>query len=374
MDNQVSKSKLGALNWSAILAPSKNPEPQAEAKPTEAKPAGKPVITNCFPVKRPQDCIDISVPQKGASGAAIREQVMRIDGEVSTLGKALYKNQVDLADAHVERASLSDALAKKLKRAEELKRDLRGAESEKEQLKDEIAEIAGRIDAVDGKIDGLKAEQETLLKREAELVKQHRRQYSEARGAQDYADYLQTLPGHARGDDALSNARESGASEAAQEAEDRMRTTEGRLTETNTRQAVITIEGYFLNLRRGKLVAQGEAKEGELDATQQQIDQLRGKQEKLDGKISENKEQLAKVDAQISKTEKTIATIERKIADLEELRDQVLGDAIKARLGNASEIEAKITELEKAITKLRGELNATRDELDELKDLRDSYK
>ncbi len=373
MDNQVSKSKLGALNWAAMLAPAKPAEaPSADSKPIEAQ--GKPEVSHPYSLRPKKDVIDISVPKRGASGAAIKEQVMRIDGEISSLNKALYRNQVDLADAHVERADLSDALARKLKRAEELKQDLSGAQAEKAQIKEEIAEIAGKIDAVDAKIDGLKAEQGALIKREAELAKQHRTQYGQARGAQDYADYLKTLPGYAQGDDALGKIREEAASEEAQRAQDRMHATEGKLTETNTRQAVISIEGYFLDLRRGKLQAQGEAKEGELDATQQRIDQLEVKQEKLDGRISENREQLAKIDAQIAKTEKTIATIERKISDLEGLRDEVLANAIQSRLENAEEIADKIAELEKAITRLKGELSSTRDELNDLKDLRDSYK
>lgn len=370
MDNQVSKSKLGALNWAAMLAPAKTAEPPASETPASESKA---VDAQFFPVKPKKDVIDISVPKRGASGAAVKEQVMLIDGEISSLNKALYRNQVDLADAHVERAELSDALARKLKRADELKTSLRGAESEKAQLKQEIAEISGKIDQVDTKIDDLKAEHDVLLKREAELSKQHRRQYTEARGAQDYADYLKTLPGYAQGDNVLDRVREEAASDEARKAQDRMHSTEGKLTETNTRQAVISIEGYFLDLRRGKLQAQGEAKEGELDATQQRIDILRGKQDKLDGRISENREQLAKVDAQIAKTEKTIATIERKISDLEGLRDEVLSDAIKARLENAEDITSKIAELERAITKLKGELSSTRDELKELKDLRNSY-
>jgi chromosome segregation ATPase len=365
MDNQVSKSKLGALNWATILAPSKPTEPPAAES--------KPVSADSLSLKPKKDVIDISVPKRGASGSAIREQVMRIDGEITSLNKALYRNQVDLADAHVERAELSDALARKLKRAEELKQDLSGALGEKSQLKAEIAAIAGKIDAVDAKIDDLKVEQDALVKREAELAKQHRKQYGEAQGAQDYADYLSTLPGYAQGDDVLGKVRKEAASSEASDAKDRMHATEGKLTETNTRQAVISVEGYFLNLRRGKLQAQGEAKEGELDVTQQRIDLLRGKQDKLDGRISQNREELAKVDAQIVKTEKTIATIERKISDLETLRDEVLGDAIKARLENAEEIADKIAELERAITKLKGELSSTRDELRDLKDLRDSY-
>jgi len=370
MDNQVSKSKLGSLNWAAMLAPAKPAEdPASEAPVSEAKQ----VDAQFFPIKPKKDVIDISVPKRGASGAVIKEQVMRIDGEISSLNKALYRNQVDLADAHVERAELSDALARKLKRAEELKSNLSGAESEKAQLKKDIAEISGRIDEVDIKIDDLKAEQDALVKREVELSKQHRKQYSEARGAQDYVDYLKTLPGYAQGDNVLDKVREEAASGEVRKAEHRLHATEGKLTEANTRQAVISVEGYFLNLRRGKLQAQGEAKEGELDATQQRIDLLRGKQEKLDGRISENREQLVKVDALIAKTEKTIATIERKISDLEGLRDEVLGDAIKARLENAEEITDKIAELERAITKLKGELSSTRDELRELKDLRESY-
>jgi|GEM_PF-2117153 len=370
MDNQVSKSKLGALNWATMLAPAKTAEPPAAEAPAAETRA---VDAQFFPVKPKKDVIDISVPKRGASGAAVKEQVMRIDGEITTLNKALYRNQVDLADAHVERAELSDALARKLKRADELKTNLSGAESEKAQLKKDIAEISGRIDTVDAKIDDLKAEQDALVKREGELTKQHRTQYSEARGARDYADYLKTLPGYAQGDNVLDKVREEAASGEARKAENRMHATEGKLTETNTRQAVISVEGYFLNLRRGKLQAQGEAKEGELDATQQRIDILRGKQEKLDGRISENREQLAKMDAQIAKTEKTIATIERKISDLEGLRDEVLGDAIKARLENAEEITDKIAELERAITKLKGELSSTRSELRDLKDLRQSY-
>jgi chromosome segregation ATPase len=372
MDNQVSKSKLGALNWAAMLAPAKPAEaPSADSKPVETQ--AKPEVSHRYPLKPKKDVIDISVPRRGASGSAIKEQVMRIDGEISSLNKALYRNQVDLADAHVERADLSDALARKLKRAEELKKDLSGAHAEKAQIKEEIAEIAGKIDAVDAKIDGLKSEQDALIKREAELAKQHRTQYGQARGAQDYADYLKTLPGYAQGDDAFGKVREEAASEEARRAQDRMHATEGKLTETNTRQAVISIEGYFLDLRRGKLHAQGEAKEGELDATQQRIDHLEVKQEKLEGRISENREQLAKVDAQIAKTEKTIATIERKISDLEGLRDEVLGDAIQSRLENAEELADKIAELEKAITRLKGELSSTRDELKDLKDLRESY-
>ncbi len=371
MDNQVSKSKLGSLNWAAMLAPAKPAEPAAsEPKAVESK--GKPEATHHAP-KPSKDLIDISVPKRGASGAAVREQVMRIDGEVSSLTKALYRNQVDLADAHVERAELSDALARKLKRAQELKSDLLDARGEKAQIQADIAEIAGKIDEVDAKIDGLKAEQEVLVQREGELTKKHRQQYGEARGAQDYADYLKTLPGYAQGDDALGKVREEAASKEARKAEERMHATEGKLTETNTRQAVITLEGYFLNLRLGKLQAQGEAKEGELDASQKRIDLLETKQERLEGRISENREQLAKVDAQIAKTEKTIATIERKIADLEGLRDEVLSDAIKSRMQNAEEIADKIAELESAITRLKGELAGTRNELEELKDLRDSY-
>lgn len=364
MDNQVSKSKLGALNWAAMLAPAKPTEPPAaESKPVEAE----------FRLRKPsKDVIDISVPKRGASGEAIKEQIMRIDGEVATLNKALYRNQVDLADAHVERAELSDALARKLKRADELKRDLSGARSEKAQIEAEIAAIAGKIDAVDAKIDALKAEHGRLLKREAELGNQHRRQYFEAQGAQDYANYLSTLPEHAQADDMLGKVREQAASEEARRAQERMHATEGKLTETNTRQAVISIEGYFLDLRRGKLHAEGEAKEGELDATQARIDMLRGKQEKLDGRIARNRQELAQVDAQIAKTEKNIATIERKISDLEELRDEILGDAIKARMQNAKEITDKIAELERAITRLKGELASTRDELRDLRDLREA--
>ena len=366
MDSQVSKAKLGALNWASILGPSKPSEPTAPPAAAEAPEAAG-------LLKPKKDVVDISLPKRGASGTVIREQVMRIDGEISTLNKALVRNQVELADAHGERAELSEALARKLKRAEELKKDLVGARAEKAELQQEIAQIAGKIDAVDEKISDLKAEQDLLLKREGELSRQHRQQYGEARGAQDYADYLKTLPETARGDEALRDLREEAASREARDAERRMHTTEGKLTETNTRQAVLSIEGYFLDLRRGKLQASGEAKEGELDATQQRIDLLRGQQDRLGGRIAENREQLAKVDAQIVKTEKTIATIERKISDLESLRDEVLADAIRARTENAAEIADKIAELEQAIRRLKGELSSTREELQDLKDLRDSY-
>ncbi len=370
MDKQVSTSKLGSLNWAAILAPSKSAEaPATDAKPVESQEE----IGTAGLFKPKRDVVDISVPNRGASGAVIREQVMRIDGEITSLNKALYRNQVDLADAHDERAELGDELARKLKRADEIKQDLTGARGEKAQLKEEIAEIAGRIDVVDGKIDDLKSEQDALIKRESELSKQHRQQYGRAQGAQDYAEYLKTLPGHAQGDDSLSQVREEAASQEARDARGRMHGTEGKLTETNTRQAVISIEGYFLGLRRGKLQAQGEAKEGELDLTQHRIDLLRGKQDRLGDRISENREQLSKVDAQISKTEKTIATIERKITDFETMRDEVLGAAIDARIENADALGGKIAELEDAILRLKSELSSTKDELKDLKEMRESY-
>lgn len=371
MDKQVSTSKLGAINWAAMLAPAKS----SEAATGDTKPVngtGKAAPSDP-PIKSTKDQIDLSVPKRGASGAAVREQVMRIDGEISSLTKALTRNQESLAEAHEERAELSEALARKLKRADELKSDLLDVRGEKARLQAEIAAIAEKIDEVDAKIDVLKAEQEDLLKRELVLTQKHREQYFEAHGARDYAEYLKTLPGYAQGDDALAKAREEAASKEARKAEERLHAIEGKLTETNTRQAVITLEGYFLNLRLGKLQAQGEAKEGELDATEKRLAQLEGQQERLQGKIAENREQLAKVDAEISKTEKTISTIERKIADLEALRDEVLADAIKARQQDAKAIADKIAELEEAIQQLKGELRSTRKDLQELKDLRASY-
>lgn len=357
MDKVSNPGRLGSINWSLFQGPT--------TKPADREPAAK--------APHPKDVIDLRVRKKGASGSAVKEQVLRIDGELVTLGKALNKNQMSLTEAQWERAALKDALASKLKRAGQLGGEIDGAEAEKAEIAAEIGQIADQIKGVDSKIDGLKHEQATLLKREAELAKQHRRAYDDAEGAHNYEEYLKTVPGLAQGDDELAQARQEAASLEAKRAARDLERTEARLTETNTQQAINDIEGHFLKFRRLRLSAQGDAKAGELDLTQQHLDFLHAEEKDLKGQIKGDRSELAEADAQIQRSEKTIATLEQKIGDLEQLRDQILTEAIGANEADAKAILGKIEELQAAIGKLKGDLEGTRKNLQELKDLKAGY-
>ncbi len=359
MDKVTSnQGRLGSINWSLFQGGTTKP---AETEPTASKaPARK-------------DVIDLNIPKKGASGSAVKEQVLRIDGELTTLNRALTRNHMNLTEAQWERAALKDALAQKLARAEELGSEIGGAKHEKAQIADEISQICDQIATVDQKIQGLQGEQAALLEREAQLAQQHRKQYDEANGAKNYSEYLKTLPETSRADDALGNAREEAASKVAKRAEEQLKKTEGRLTDTNTQQAINDIEGHFLTFRRLRLEAKGEAKIGELDLTQQKIDFLEAEQKDLKGQIKGDRSKIAETDAKIDRSEKNIATLERKIADLELLRDQILTSAIGAHEADAKAILGKIDELESAIQKLKGDLEGTKKSLQDLKDLRSSY-
>lgn len=359
MDKVTNKQgRLGSINWSQFQGGS--------TKPAASEPA---------PTKAPdtKDVIDLKVPKKGASGSAVKEQVLRIDGELVTLNRALDRNEMNLSEAQWQRAALKDALAAKLERAQELGNEIGGAEHEKAKIADEIGKICDQISGVDQKIEGLKGEQAALLEREAQLAQQHRRFYDDANGAKNYSEYLKTLPGTSRADDSLAGAREEAASKAAKRAELLLKKTEGRLTETNTQQAINEIEGHFLTFRRLRLQASGEAKVGELDLTQQRLDFLNAEQQDLKGRIKGDRSKIAETDLKIERSEKTIATLERKIGDLEGLRDQILSEAIGAHEADAQAILGKIDELESAIQKLKGSLDGTRKDLKELKDLRATY-
>lgn len=359
MDKVTSnQGRLGSINWSLFQGGTTKP---AATEPTPAKaPASK-------------DVIDLRVPKTGASGSAVKDQVLRIDGELVTLNKALNRNQENLIEAQWERAALKDALAAKLKRAEKLDGEIGGAEEDKAQIANEISQIHDQITGVDQKINGLKNEQAALLEREAELAKTHRKSYDEANSAKNYAEYLKTLPNVARADDALSSARDEAASKEAKRAADRLKQTEGRLTETNTQQAINDIESHFLTFRRLRLEAKGDAKVGELDLTQQRLDFLHAEEKDLKGQIKQDRSKIAETDAKIERSEKTITTLERKISDLEQLRDQILAEAIGAHEQDAKAILGKIDELEAAIQKLKTDLDGTRKSLQDLKDLRATY-
>lgn len=358
MDKVSNQGRLGSINWSLFQGGTTKP---AETEPTDTKAAST------------KDKIDLKIPKKGASGSVVKEQVLRIDGELTTLNRALTKNQMNLTEAQWERAALKDALASKLARAEELGGEIGGAKQEKAQIAEEISQIYGQIAGVDRKIQGLQGEQAALLEREAELAQQHRKFYDEANGAKNYSEYLKTLPGTSRADDSLSSAREEAASKAAKRAEDLLKKTEGRLTETNTQQAINDIEGHFLTFRRLRLEAKGDVKVGELDLTQKKIDFLEAEEKDLKGQIKGDRTKIAETDAKIERSEKNIATLERKIADLEGLRDQILTEAIGAHEDDAKAILGKIGELEAAIQKLKGDLEGTKKSLKELKELRATY-
>ncbi|HEY9854295.1 MAG TPA: hypothetical protein V6D05_01070 [Stenomitos sp.] len=357
MDKVSNQGRLGSINWALFQGGTTKPaETEAAAKPPAAK-----------------DVIDLRIPKKGASGSAVKDQVLRIDGELVTLNRALDRNQMNLTEAQWERAALKDALASKLKRAEALGGEIDGAEQEKAAIADEISQIQGQMAAVDQKIRGLKDEQSKLIAKEAELSKQHRKSYDEANGAKNYEEYLKTLPGVAQGDDELSKAREEAASKATKRAEAELKQAETGLTDTNTQQAINDIEGHFLTFKRLRLEAKGDAKAGELDLTQQHLDFLHAEEKDLKGQIKGDRTKIADAEAKIDRSEKTIATLEQKIGDLENLRDQILSQAIGANEEDAKAILGKISELESAIQKLKTDLDGTRKNLQELKDLKAGY-
>ncbi|HEY9900075.1 MAG TPA: hypothetical protein V6D00_12915 [Pantanalinema sp.] len=359
-----SQGKLYSINWASLQGGvTQRPKPEAPQEPTSTRPL-------------PGDRVNFNLPSTGAttaSGSSIKNQVLRIDKEIGTLNKALGRNQEELKDAHRERAELKEVLAEKVQQANEIKGEIKGATKEKAQLQAEINAICNQLELVDGRIGNLKTEQDALLAKEAQLSQQHRVLYDDANGAKNYEQYLKTLPAEARGDDELAAAKREAASQQARRAEELLHGTEGALVDTNTQQALNGLESHFLEVRRTRLETKGDAKIGELNLTQQQIERLLGKQAKVQGQIKSTQGQIAKTDAQIGQTEKNIATLERKIGDLEGLRDEILAEAIKAKQQDAVGIANKIAELEAGIRALKGELQATREELKDLKDLRQSY-
>lgn len=366
-----SQGKLYSINWAALQGgvtqrpkTEAAPEPQAPSRPVRGDRAD---FNPSHSGPRPSN----GAPS--ASGSSVKNQVLRIDKEIGTLNKALGRNQEELKDAHRERAELKEVLAEKVQQANEIKGEIKGAQQDKNKLQAEINAICNQLEVVDGRIDNLNAEQESLLAKEAQLSQQHRSLYDEAQGAKNYEKYLNTLPAEAQGDGELSAAKREAASKQAKQAEELLHRTEGALVDTNTQQALNGLEGHFLGFRRERLETKGDAKIGELNLTQQQIERLLGKQAKVEGQIKDTKGQISETDAQIGKTEKNIATLERKINDLEGLRDEILAEAIAARQQDAVGIANKIAELEAGIRSLKGELQSTREELKDLKELRQSY-
>ncbi|MBO9538966.1 hypothetical protein J7643_00055 [bacterium] len=365
-----SQGKLYSINWASLQGGvQQRPKPEAAPEPETARP----VRGDRYDFKLPSTGSRPSTDAPSASGSSVKNQVLRIDKEIGTLNKALGRNQEELKEAHRERAELKEVLAEKVQQATELKGEIKGAKQEKAQLQAEINAICDQLEMVDGRIGNLKTEQDALLAKEAQLSKQHRTFYDEANGAKNYEQYLKTLPETARGDGELSAAKREAASNKTQRAEELLHKTEYALVDTNTQQALNGLENHFLQVKRTRLETKGDAKIGELNLTQQQIERLLRKQDKVEGQISDTKGQISQTDAQINKTQKNIATLERKINDLEGLRDEILADAIASRQQDAKEIADKIAELEAGIRSLKGELKATREELQDLKELRQSY-
>jgi len=352
------QARLGSINWSVLQGgpstkPTEAPAPKAE-EPKLAK----------------ADSLDVNTPPKGASGATVKDQVLKIDNEIVKLDRALEKTNIDLTTAHVERARLSDALEAKVKEAEELAGKINVAEEQKARIAGQIAQIKGAIAGLNDKISDLKDEQASLLAKEAVLAKKHRSLYDQAMSDANYANYLKGLSSPERADGSVNMAQKAANSEDAKKAKEALGQTERELADTNTSEAVNDIERHFLSFKRLRLQASGEAKVGELKVTQGKINDLQDKETAVGGQIHQAREQIEATDAKIAQTEKVIDSLQGRIDELRQLRDDILAQAIKDKMQDAKEIRDQLAKLDELMKKLGDQLKQTQADLKDLKDLR----
>ena len=131
------------------------------------------------------DIIDLSVARKSASGSAIKDRVLKVDGQIKTLTGQLKETHAALETAKGQREGLKKQLSEKLLESQQNQTETGGAEADRAKNEADIALLRQQVQALDVTIDGLKAQQQDLAGKAIALVGQNRQAYDEANGGKN---------------------------------------------------------------------------------------------------------------------------------------------------------------------------------------------